>query len=722
MEKLQQSAPPQRRDIAELPNQLISQIAAGEVIERPASVVKELVENALDAGADEIEVRLDGGGLKRIVVTDNGCGIAREQIPLALKRHATSKIRNLIELESVASLGFRGEALASIDAVSDLRLRSRQPESASAWEWHEGELQPAAGLIGTRVEVQDLFYKTPARRKFMKSETTETAHVVEYLERLALARPDVAFKLIANGREQLVLSRVQDPAERITAVLPKEFAGQYREIDETFGSMHLQGLVGLPTVSRSRADAQYFFVNGRYVRDKVLQHAVRAAYQDVLHGQSQMMYCLYLWLDPAAVDANVHPTKMEVRFRESQRVHQFISRSIKNALAGSVAATLSGATPTTMAPSAGTATLDAQHPSPEAQLLGLPGGLFSHTTPRAPAPAQTSAPEAKGASTARLPTNAAESEPSLNVSAAMRSFGAPFEVADAAARALVPPVAVRMRAQGLPLEDGAFVREIPAVAKVAHEADATALAEGSAIERAPSTATMSTSVTPSVTMAAGEEVAPSQVHALEENALGRAGLPHGRLGRPIAQIAGIYVLAECAEGLIIVDMHAAAERVTYERLKRQVDAERIPMQESLIPQVMQLSPTEMATFEEHRATLRTYGFDISAAGSNAVAIRALPALCADAPIAAVADMIRGMLEDLRLYGESEQMLELRNHILATIACHGSVRAHRALTIPEMDALLRAMEQTERADQCNHGRPTWRLLSVEDLDKLFLRGQ
>lgn len=684
MEKLQLPQPPARREISELPSQLISQIAAGEVIERPASVVKELVENAIDAGADEIEVRLDGGGLKRIVVTDNGSGIEKDQIPLALKRHATSKIRNLFELESVSSLGFRGEALASIDAVSDLRLRSRTPTGESAWEWHDGELAPAAGLIGTRVEVADLFYKTPARRKFMKSEATETAHVVEFLERLALARPDVAFRLVANGREVLALGRAQDPAARIVAIMPREFDGHYREVDEHFGNMRLQGLVGLPTVSRARADAQYFFVNGRYVRDKVLTHAMRSAYQDVLHGQSQMLYCLFLWMDPAAVDANVHPTKMEVRFRESQRIHQFIARTVKSVLA---------------APGAAGTTAMQETPDVRESLTGIPGSLFHREQPvqsrDGSAPEQ---PSFAGSGTgARIADAGGSRTGGLNVTGAMRAMGAPLETALAAARGDIP---APMHVQSLNLTGGQFVRED----------SVKPAAQAPLQETSPAPAP-----TPSAAPAAVQEASSGADNSTE-------GLPYGTLGRPIAQIAGIYVLSECARGLIIVDMHAAAERVTYERLKRQVHAKKVPVQSALIPQVMQVSATEMATFEEHRETLLSYGFDISPSGGNALAIRALPAVTADAPVESVARMVHGILEDLHEYGESQKVEELTNHMLATIACHGSVRAHRQLTIPEMDALLRAMEQTERADQCNHGRPTWRLFTVEDLDALFLRGQ
>ena len=686
-----------RRSIAELPNQLISQIAAGEVIERPASVVKELVENAVDAGAGSIEVRVDGGGLKRIVVTDNGCGIPKDELPLALKRHATSKIRNLLELENVESLGFRGEALASVDAVAELRMTSRTADAESAWQIEDGDVHPAAGLVGTRVEVADLFYKTPARRKFMKSEATETAHIVDQIDRLALANPDVGFTLIANGRPVMKLEPALNAADRIEALMPKEFRGANREVSVTEGGMTLQGLVGLPTVSRSRADAQYFFVNGRFVRDKVLSHAVRTAYQDVMHGQSQPVFCLYLTMDPTAVDVNVHPTKMEVRFRESSRVHQFITRAVKAALAPSASSLMSSEEPAAEQPSARFAFPQGAAPRPTQ--------LPSFRTASDPAASRGhSAGDTlfSGRPAGLRPA----SQPMPDVSAAMRLFGADQDTALAAARGECPPPAeideaLVLEAQSmpkteplpeetvLPLTGGSFVRETssPAVP-----------------EQKPA-----------------ETSEPSRPDSCGRKAVSET-LAAGALGRAIAQIGGIYILAENAQGLVIVDMHAAAERITYERLKREMDSHGIAVQTLLIPQVFRVTPVAYAAFEEKRDALAGLGFDLSSAGDGMLTLRALPALCKDAPVPAIESMVRNLLADLADYGETSLVEEMRNRLLATVACHGSVRANRQLTVLEMDRLLRDMEKTERADQCNHGRPTWRQMTLSDLDKLFLRGQ
>ena len=566
---------------------LISQIAAGEVVERPASVVKELLENSLDAGATQIDIKLEAGGIKRIIVADNGTGVPRDELSLALARHATSKIASLEELEGVESLGFRGEALASIASVADVSLTSRVAGGDSAFCVRSGSnaIEPAAGSIGTRIEVADLFHKTPARRKFLRSEATELAHCLTQVERAAAAHASVAFTVTHQGRTMLALP-AQPPRERALRLLPEEFAVARREVEQDAGTLRVHGWAGAPTASRARADAQYFFVNGRYVRDKVLTHAVRAAYADVLHGAAQPMYCLYLTIDPKRVDVNVHPTKIEVRFRDSSSVHQFVLHAVQAALAQSVQAPLPSSV----------------HP---------PG---ADTAYRLTASHQTS-----------------------------------FGVAQTVANYL------------------ALLAERPA---------------------------------PFINDASDEK-------------------PDLPLGFAVAQLSGIYILAQNERGLVIVDMHAAHERIVYEKLKRQLDQRQIPQQRLLIPQVFSASAVEIATATEHGALLEQLGLDVSLASPTQVALRGVPALLSQAD---GAELTRDVLRDVREYGGSRVLTEHRNELLSTLACHGAVRANRRLTIDEMNALLREMEATERADQCNHGRPTWVQLAVGDLDKLFLRGR
>lgn len=579
-----------RRAIRPLADALISQIAAGEVVERPASVVKELLENSVDAGATQIDVKLEAGGIKRIMVADNGAGIPRDELLLALARHATSKIASLEELEGVESLGFRGEALASIASVADVAVTSRVADSDSAFCVRSGAdgIEPAAGSIGTRIEVADLFHKTPARRKFLRSEATELAHCLTQVERAAAAHSSVAFTVTHQGRTVLALP-AQAPRERALRLMPEEFAAARREVEQDAGAVRVHGWAGAPTASRARADAQYFFVNGRYVRDKVLTHAVRAAYADVLHGASQPMYCLYLTIDPKRVDVNVHPTKTEVRFRDSSSVHQFVMHAVQAALAQSVQPA------------------HWQQPSPASSPV-------SDTAYRLTPTHQTS-----------------------------------FGVAQTVANYL------------------ALLAERPA---------------------------------------------PSASDANDEP----ADVP---LGFAVAQLSGIYILAQNERGLIIVDMHAAHERIVYEKLKRQLDQRQIPQQRLLIPQVFTASAVEIATATEHSELLEQLGLDVSLASPTQVALRGVPALLSQAD---GAQLTRDVLRDVREYGGSRVLTEHRNELLSTLACHGAVRANRRLTIDEMNALLREMEATERADQCNHGRPTWVQLAVGDLDKLFLRGR
>jgi DNA mismatch repair protein MutL len=586
---------PTRRAIRPLPDPLISQIAAGEVVERPASIVKELVENALDAGATRIDVRLAGGGVRRVTVTDDGCGIPRDELPLALARHATSKIASLQELESVRSLGFRGEALAAIASVAAVSITSRTRDATSAFriEGESGAIEPAAGGFGTRVDVADLFFKTPARRKFLRAESTELGHCIAQVERIAAAHPAVAFTVAHEGRvvRDLPATTLQ---KRATALMPEEFAGANRAVDAQGGAIRLRGWVGLPTAARARADSQYFYVNGRYVRDKVLAHAVRAAYADVLHGHSQPMYALFLDIDPTRVDVNVHPTKIEVRFRDSQAVHQFVLHAVQQALAP----------------------------------LRHTQGVDSVRTDTPAAPATTATPWLQRAE-----------QPALAIAQPVAEYLAMFA-----------PAAERL-ATAAPMADRN-----------------------------------------------GED------------------LP---LGVALAQLHGIYVLAQNRAGLVLVDMHAAHERIVYEKLKRQLDARAIPQQRLLIPRVFAADAVDVATAEEHAETLAAVGLDLAPAAPTQLALRAVPALLAGADGARLA---RDVLRDLREYGGSRVLTEHRNELLATLACHGAVRANRRLTLDEMNALLREMEATERADQCNHGRPTWIQLSIAELDKLFLRGR
>lgn len=713
-----------RRAIAELPSQLVSQIAAGEVIERPASVVKELVENAIDAGADRIEIRIDAGGLKRIVVSDDGCGIPKGELPLALKRHATSKIRNLQELESVQSLGFRGEALASIDSVADLSITSRAEGAAETWRICRSGLDQAPGQPqGTRVEVADLFYKTPARRKFMRAESTENGHVMTMLVRIALANPGIAFKLYVSGRTTLDLP-AQTPEDRIKHLMPKDFAGACRLVSAEEGGMRFFGLAGLPTVSRTKTDAQYLFVNGRFIRDRVMSHAVRAAYEDVLHGKAQPMYCLFLAIPPSEVDANVHPTKSEVRFRESSRVHVFIERAVKKALAPSLASTERAADSLIQTPTGGVEKLvrhspPAAVPSMHQELLFQPS-----VRPAGSARPTFSASPAPSAKPARPSKTAVEE--------AMALFGAgPRLQAYASGRSDEKPLAALSAGHSSTELFGAS-RQAASEAPVA-KSEASHAGEAEIVPAEPPTPTASASASREARLSAGEEPVPMEKsEAFEETSRAEASREQesaqaaddgfGFLGRPLAQVAGIYVLAENAEGLVIVDMHAAAERILYEKLKAQMDQSRLSVQDLLIPIVVRVTPLQYAAFEEHREALAKLGLDATSGGDCTVVLRSIPAMLSSAPVPALEAMLREALDDVQEFGGTDLLEVERNKILATMACHSAYRANRKLTIPEMERLLRDMERTERADQCNHGRPTWTQLTLAELDKLFMRGQ
>ena len=577
-----------------LPDLLINQIAAGEVIERPASALKELLENSLDAGATEIAVQLEGGGIKRLAVRDNGSGIAQEQLALALMRHATSKIASLEELQRVASMGFRGEALASMAAVAQVTLTSRETTASHAWQVHAGDgslsdAVPAAHAHGTSVEMRELYFNTPARRKFLKTESTEYAHCEETFKRVALSRPDVAFSLQHNGKTIWQLPR-QDLAQRIAAILGEEF-GQYAvPVDRQAGPLHLYGIAALPAYSRSSRDEQHFFINARFVRDKVIAHAIRQAYQDILHHQRHPAFVLFLDLPPEQVDVNVHPAKSEVRFREGQGVHQYVFHALQDALSAPKTA------------------------------------------------AETSQPFTSKGQRATSETSPPNQQQPF-------SFGA-----------AQPQAAYKL------WEEAAVARE-------------------------------------------QESAAPqSDSHPL---------------GFAIGQLSGIYILAQNQQGLIVVDMHAAHERIVYEKLKTAFDDQEMPTQQLLVPVTFPAEALDIATVEEEQDALKQVGFDIAPISTNTLAVRAMPALLKQSHAEAAA---RDVLHELREYGASRALTERRNELLATLACHSAVRANRQLTLPEMNAILREMEQTERADQCNHGRPTWFQVTLEELDSMFMRGK
>ncbi|WP_428827257.1 DNA mismatch repair endonuclease MutL [Azonexus sp. IMCC34842] len=610
--------------IARLPDLLISQIAAGEVVERPASVLKELLENSLDAGSKAVQVHLEEGGVKLIRITDDGCGIAKDQLALALTRHATSKIVSLDDLERVGTLGFRGEALASVASVARLAISSRERGASHAWKLKAesgAEPEPAALMAGTVVEMRDLYYNTPARRKFLKAEGTEFAHCADAVKRLALTRPDVAFSLTHNGRNLFQLAPA-DSARRIADILGDEFLGAARRLEAAAGPLAIAGFAVDPTRATDTKDGQYVFVNGRYVRDKIISHALREAYRDVLHGSRQPAVCLFINIDPALVDVNVHPAKTEVRFRDSRAMHQFVFHAIQRTLATAVTA--------------------------ENREFSAPTGAF----PEAPADLRQAA---------TVPSSS--------------SYAANY-----------PPPLRHQISLG-----------------VAEPAAAAYLAFAKATQHLGSPAYASANP------AGAPQFSPAE--PAEQD-----GPP---LGYALAQLHGIYVLAQNARGLVLVDMHAAHERILYEKLKTAFDNRQIATQALLIPAVFSAEALDIAAVEEHAEALAELGFQIAPLGPNQLGVRAVPALLQSGDPAALA---RSLIGELREHGITQQATARRNELLATMACHGAVRARRQLTVPEMNALLRQMEETERAGQCNHGRPTWTELALDQLDKLFLRGQ
>lgn len=682
---------PGRRTIQALPDELVSQIAAGEVVERPASVVRELVDNALDAGATQVTVKLMGGGVRQILVEDDGCGIPVAELPLALQRHATSKIRSLHDLEHVATMGFRGEALAAIASVSESSIASRTAEDAHAHrlDARSGELSPAARAVGTSVEVRELFFSTPARRKFLKSDATELAHCLESVRRHALARPDVGFSVWHEGKlvEQLRPGSLQ---QRVHDILGDTFVDGSREVELQIGPMRVFGRTGLPDAARSRADWQYCYVNGRYVRDKLIAHGIRSAYEDVLHGSRQPTYVLFIEIDPERVDVNVHPTKIEVRFRDSREVHQAVRKAVEQALA------LSRAQVSTQATVPGGALADAP---------GLSGALGSGG-----ASSTFGVPASSGSSVEGAPASPNAPSPILST----RQNALPWQAADSASE---------RRWAGWPVDAASSASSVVRTGSSLDDTVDTTL-NGQA--QAPAVDAFSGLDLPRIVRQAEDGAAPPPASNLA-TALSRGGatgedaLPEHEwpLGRAIAQIGGIYVLAENAHGLIIVDMHAAHERVVYERLKAQLSADRLASQPLLLPQTFAATPQECATAETHHETLLQLGLDVDLIGPGKLAVRALPTALAQAD---GVELARSVLADLAQVEASDVLQRAQHELLATMACHGAVRANRRLTLTEMNALLRDMEATERADQCNHGRPTWRQLTLKDLDALFLRGR
>ncbi|MCX7194928.1 MAG: DNA mismatch repair endonuclease MutL [Proteobacteria bacterium] len=623
-----------------LPDLLINQIAAGEVIERPAAALKEMLENSLDSGATEIIVQLEGGGVKLLRVRDNGSGIAPEELPYALMRHATSKIASLADLQRVASMGFRGEALASMAAVAQVTLTSRKTENPHAWQIQSGdgtqsEVIPAAHAQGTSVEIRELYFNTPARRKFLKSEATELAYCEETFKRIALSRPDVAFSLQHHNRMMwqlptlprsgdATLASISQASEaswednvdalptRIEAVLSNEFAQSAVPVSRKAAGLHLYGMASLPAYSKASRDAQYFFVNGRFIRDKIVAHAIRQAYQDILHHQRHPAFVLFLDMPPELVDVNVHPAKSEVRFRESQAIHQFVFHTLQ-------------------------------------QVLSAPVALTENASDLSNQLAQVSS--VQGTTSTQQP--------------------------------MQQPMRLHMASQPLVFYDALFGKKENKGKEEEQFNDAPFLDSQTHSQSSPSET----------------EIPP--------------------LGFALAQLAGIYILAQNVHGLVVVDMHAAHERIVYERLKSALDQQQIPMQPLLIPVSFAAEALDIATAEEEHAAMAQLGFDIAPLSPTTLAVRAMPAMLKQTHAEVAA---RDVLHEMREYGATRVLTERRNELLSTLACHSAVRANQILTVPEMNNILREMERTERSGQCNHGRPTWFQMSIAELDTLFMRGK
>jgi DNA mismatch repair protein MutL len=625
-----------RRPIRELPDELISQIAAGEVVERPASVVRELLDNALDAGASQITVRLLAGGVRLISVEDDGCGIVQDELAVALKRHATSKIGSLADLESVGTMGFRGEALAAINSIADCALLSRSEGQNHAYllEGQSGEIRPVARSIGTTVEVKELFFSTPARRKFLKTDATELAHCVDAVRRHALSHPEVGFaiwhegKLVEQWRRCGEAGSLPALEQRLSDVLGHDFVERSVWVDYASSAtpgrpdyapvIKVWGRAGIPDAARSRADQQFCYVNGRFVRDKVITHAARSAYEDVLHGQRQPVYALYIEIDPTRVDVNVHPTKIEVRFRDSREMHQAVRHAVEAALA--------------------------------------------------------------------VPRSGNVGDGSAEVASAVQ-YETPLNAHNTADFYMnnqpLAPVRYAQAAMHFEASAGHRVSDLGALWENSDTAGVNRMAN------------------------------PTALSAKSDWPLGRA----------LAQLQGVYILAENAQGLVIVDMHAAHERIVYERLKAQAhvlqDPSALPSQPLLIAATFAATAVEVATVEAHAATLALLGLEITPFSAKTLAVRAVPTTLAQGD---AVELARSVLAELSQHEASSVIQRAHNELLSTMACHGAVRANRHLTLEEMNALLRQMEATERSDQCNHGRPTWRVISMRELDALFMRGR
>ncbi|MDO9424221.1 MAG: DNA mismatch repair endonuclease MutL [Methylobacter sp.] len=619
--------------IHSLPTQLINQIAAGEVVERPSSVVKELVENCFDAGASQVVIEIEQGGARLIKIRDNGCGIVKEDLPLALSRHATSKISSLKDLEQVVSMGFRGEALPSISSVSRLTLISRISDADCAWRVNADgseqnfDPQPDPHPQGTTIDVRDLFYNTPARRKFLKTEKTEFAHIETLIKRMALSRFDIGFSLSHNQKEILNLKPAATDSEqqqRIAGICGSAFIENSVTIDFAASGLQLTGWVGLPTFSRSQQDMQFFYVNGRLVRDKLVSHAVKQAYQDVLFHGRYPVFVLYLTLDPTLVDVNAHPAKLEVRFREGRLVHDFLFSALHRSLAN-------------LRPGHGASQQADSEPSPQTPVV-------------------------------------------LNATSTV---------------VWVEPVHENSHGQDVSQHTKPDFDVKPSYSS-----------------RMPQQASLPLQVEEAIQAYASLYPKPEpMVSATQQEAM--------PLGHAVAHLHNIYILSETPNGIILVDAHAAHERVTYERLKQQYQNGTVPSQPLLLPIKITVSAAEADLAEDEHAFFNTLGFELNRSGPETIVLRSIPILLGNTDMET---LVRDVLADLIEHGMSQRIQEKSNEILAKVACHGSVRAHRRLTVDEMNALLRDMEQTERIGQCNHGRPTWIELSTHDLDKFFLRGQ